>query len=321
MKFNFKGIKNLETKDVCTAVAFIIYISAFLFILLFGMSIGNKVVARENADVEINRTLPDAQRDYKTEAVDSEKIYNGELMLVNGNYECEVDGADLVNIMENKLDVYKVTDYYAQINGKAMIALNSMLSDFYKTTGKADVFVTCGYRSKETQQEIYDNSVANNGQEYADSYVNKPGFSEHQTGYAFDLSLLTDDGIIEDFTGEGDYAWVEENCAKYGFILRYPIDKKSRTGIENEPWHFRYVGEVHAAYIMQNNLCLEEYIDTVHEHRVNNPLIIKDMDLNNYAVYFVPAGTNDKSDIPVPKDKQYEISGNNVDGFIVTYKL
>ncbi len=82
-----------------------------------------------------------------------------------------------------------------------------------------------------------------------------PGTSEHQLGLALD--------IIAEFDADNSatWQWLKRHCAEYGFILRYPADKESITGISYEPWHFRYVGVEAAREIMSSGLCLEEYLD------------------------------------------------------------
>ena len=89
--------------------------------------------------------------------------------------------------------------------------------------------------------------------------VAPPGTSDHQTGLAVDItdkyySQMDASKMDQDFL-----AWLKDNCAEYGFILRYPSSKVSITGWD-EPWHFRYVGKVAAEFIMDNNLCLEQFI-------------------------------------------------------------
>ena len=71
----------------------------------------------------------------------------------------------------------------------------------------------------------------------------------------------TDRGMNEDMAREPETQWMAENCAQFGFILRYPKDKEAITEINYEPWHLRYVGVEVATYIMDNGLCLEEFHD------------------------------------------------------------
>ena len=91
------------------------------------------------------------------------------------------------------------------------------------------------------------------------TYSTRPGTSEHQTGLAVDMDTLGT--FTTDFEYEPEYAWLQENAWKFGFILRFPKDKLEITTIQFEPWHYRYVGRYHAQKIHDSGLCLEEYIE------------------------------------------------------------
>ena len=116
------------------------------------------------------------------------------------------------------------------------------------------------YRSYQTQATMYYNRLQqNNGKDLG--YVTKAGASDHQTGLAADL--IPKDWLEKGMTRAMGVAegckWMANNCARYGFILRYPEDKEDITEINYEPWHLRYVGVPVATYIMENGLCLEEF--------------------------------------------------------------
>lgn len=125
------------------------------------------------------------------------------------------------------------------------------------------VFLSSSYRSYSEQSYLYTRKVAQYGgnEAVAATIVAPPGTSEHQTGLCCDI---TDKYYpVKDSSLENTelYKWMYANCAQYGFILRYPKDKEDVTGIIYEPWHFRYVGVEAAEYIMENGLCLEEFIE------------------------------------------------------------
>lgn len=113
-----------------------------------------------------------------------------------------------------------------------------------------------GYRSYESQVETYNNRVRSEGRKMADAYVAKPGFSEHQTGLCIDIT--NESKYFVKGTKEAD--WLNDNCYKYGFIIRYPEGKEDITGISYEPWHVRYVGIDVAKEIHNKNITLEEYL-------------------------------------------------------------
>lgn len=146
----------------------------------------------------------------------------------------------------------------------AVDALISMLKAAH-TQGITVWQVSAAYRSKDYQQQLFDEQVQDymtkNDLSYDDAVsatrltVMEPGYSEHHTGLAFDITVP---GVS--FKGTEQSYWLAENCWQYGFILRYAADKEDITGILAEPWHIRYVGVEHSLPMYQQNLCLEEYI-------------------------------------------------------------
>lgn len=124
-----------------------------------------------------------------------------------------------------------------------------------------ELYLKSAYRSYYKQAVMYENRIKKYG--YDDGWVTKPGASDHQTGLGCDVvpKNWTDRGMNEDMAKEPECQWMAENCAQFGFILRYPEDKEDITEINYEPWHLRYVGVPAATYIMENGLCLEEFHD------------------------------------------------------------
>ncbi len=136
--------------------------------------------------------------------------------------------------------------------------------DEARSTG-LQLFVREGYRTAEEQQAILDERIREyrlEGYSEAEAmrqalyWVALPGTSEHELGIAVDINPNLDISSREEV-----YGWLEENAHRYGFIKRYPADKTEITGVSNEPWHFRYVGEEAAEEIYKNGWCLEEYIE------------------------------------------------------------
>lgn len=122
--------------------------------------------------------------------------------------------------------------------------------------------LTSGYRSSEDQADLFNERVREYRQlgyskkeavSLTNDYAALPGYSEHETGLAADINSKAGDS-------RELYKWLEENAYRYGFILRYPKGKEDITGIEYEPWHYRYVGTEAAEYIYHNDLTLEEYL-------------------------------------------------------------
>ena len=247
-------------------------------------------------------------------------IREGPLILVNNsNLYGFTELNEMVNVSKYKNTFYKVSDNNQKLNAAVMEPLNRMMEDFNKSAGDSDIMITSGYRSYDDQVSIYDNKVLNEGDNSA-QWVAIPGGSEHHTGYAMDLGLYTSDGVSYSFTGDGIYSFILDNAYKYGFILRYPENKIEITGIYYEPWHFRYVGHPHAYFMERKGMCMEEYVEHLKSFPFDkNHLYVSDFDGTEYEIYYVKAEEG-PTKVPVPKNKEYVISGNNVDGFIVTVK-
>lgn len=130
------------------------------------------------------------------------------------------------------------------------------LSEDAKKEGK-NIIAMSSYRSYDYQVNLYDNYVATDGKEAADTYSARAGYSEHQTGLAVDVynKVLP----YTSFEETEEFNWMQENAYKYGFILRFPKDKVNITGYQYESWHYRYVGKEAAKYIHNHDLTLEEY--------------------------------------------------------------
>ena len=256
---------------------------------------------------------------FSSELMDDDDIFNGTLILVNNDNEYKGKGEDLVSVYDVKdkdgTESYTVMSADVKLKKDAADALNEMLKAFAKETGRDDIVVDGGYRSKEEQQELF-NAAEDK------SAAAKPGFSDYHAGYSIDFGISGADGMVEDFDGTGDYSWFEENSYKYGYILRYPDGKKDSTGYDYRPWHFRYVGKEHAYYIVKNSLCLEEYVEQVRTYSYENDhLTFQDDDNNYYEVYYYPKDEENKdmTMVAVPSGIPYTISGDNKDGFIIAF--
>lgn len=142
---------------------------------------------------------------------------------------------------------------WTRVSAIALQPLRDMIADCKAAGDK--VYVNCAYRSRDEQTEILETRTQeymDKGMGYGEAYaktletVSIPGYSEHHTGLAMDIVC------------EGD--WLLEHCWEYGFILRYPEDKKNITNIVYERWHFRYVGTAVSMAMKDTGLCLEEYL-------------------------------------------------------------
>lgn len=311
---------------ILVALVFLIYIIATAFVLIFASNIGPIIEYNNQPVVSLPNVTTLTPNDFTTVEMDNSKIYEGPLVLVNNYNECKLDGEELISVLEyteeKDNDKYIVADYDVKVNSSIIGNLDSMLSDFHNTYNDNNVMVASAYRSKALQEELYAEEQLKEDTEAVDGeLVAVPGYSEHQTGYAVDLSIRVDDGVYVEYTNTDNYKWILDNCSIYGFILRYPQDKVNLTEIGYETWHYRYVGTPHASYIMQNNLCLEEYISLVNSHTQDNPLYVTDLSLTNWMIYYVPSNAGSHTDVTVPIENDYQVCGNNSDGFIVAVKL
>ena len=125
------------------------------------------------------------------------------------------------------------------------------------------LWIQSGYRSYSYQNSLYERYVKRDGEEKANLYSAKAGHSEHQSGYAFDVNTIDDSFAT---TKEG--VWINDNCYKYGFIIRYPKNKENETGYKYESWHLRYVGAELATLLYNdgNWITMEDYFGITSEY-------------------------------------------------------
>lgn len=166
------------------------------------------------------------------------------------------------NSLPNKYapdDVVEMSDWYAYPG-------NSIRKDVYdafkdmSADAKEDgitLVVNSSYRTYEVQKEIYDDYEDSRGKDYADKYAARPDFSEHQTGLSLDI--FTPGANMTNFEDTEAFTWLNKNCYKYGFILRYPKGKENITGYNYEAWHYRYVGKELAKKVYDSGLTFDEY--------------------------------------------------------------
>ncbi len=275
---------------------------------------------------------------YKFEATEIEvgsgEYHKGDLILINGNYPYVFpDTAPTVSsVRQGRTEHGKspsgniIYSFYTQ-NGEekcakletnTLLMLHKWADDFYRATGNSDLFIfdADGYRTKEDQEKLYGANPA----EYAVA-----GATEHHTGKVIDLYVYTVDKILgnmDDARFAETFKWVYDNAYKYGFVLRYPSEKSDVTGVTYEPYHFRQVGYAHAYYMQRNNLCLEEYLDTLKKnYTAENPLEINGDDRNKYMVYYIAASSDSTTKLTVPSEYSYTVSGDNIGGFIITVNV
>lgn len=234
--------------------------------------------------------------------ISKEQIYQGNLLLVNSEYPVHQKSvkSDILDLFGHK----ELTKGYGILDSEMKLSEN-VAQEFLKMISAAEkdgvhhFLINSGYRDLNEQREIY--------QKAGPDYALPAGYSEHNLGLSLDVGSSQ---MKMSEAPEGK--WIEKNAWKYGFILRYPRDKIDITGIQYEPWHIRYVGLPHSAIMHKKNFALEEYLKYLKKEKMASAIVngIK----YTISYYFV----SENMTIKVPKNNNYDISGNNIDGVIVT---
>ncbi|MFU0833270.1 MAG: VanY domain-containing protein [Oscillospiraceae bacterium] len=162
-----------------------------------------------------------------------------------------------------------------QVDERILPALKKMMEQ-----AEADgcpLTLSGGYVSVDEQNQLYQAEVQRLMQEEnqsrvraeneAQSTIGKGGYNENQTGLAVTFSADGKQGA--EFASTKQYRWLSQNSVYYGFILRFPENKESMTGVSFQPDHFRYVGTKHAIKMREYSLCLEEYVTYLKQQAQN----------------------------------------------------
>lgn len=172
---------------------------------------------------------------------------------IKNNYLKKVELVTIKSIYDEEIQVEKETY-------ENFLKLQKFLNSI-----ELEIGIGSAYRSIEDQEEIEKYYLDKYGREYCNEFVAPPSCSEHHTGLAIDFYIKVDGEYPNDdpkvYKDLNYYKTVDKYLKNYGFILRYPEDKKDITGYSYEPWHIRYVGKFVASIIYDNNLTLEEYVN------------------------------------------------------------
>lgn len=259
-----------------------------------------------------------------------EAVHEGNLILVNREYSLLRTG------QFRRQELIAIDDRFPEIMLRRKTA-RQLVSLFKRIQSKTAIVPVSGYRSLREQTNLYEDSWKENGEEYTKKFVARPNQSEHQTGLAIDVAEYSEqiDFICPEFSYEGIALQFRNHAADYGFIERYPKGKEAITGIAHEPWHFRYVGTPHAKVITMLGMTLEEYIEYlkqfpygliqktdrkgISESVLTEGLVYQHGE-EEYHIYYLKAQEEERIMISLPDDCEFELSGNNADGFILTVK-
>ena len=172
------------------------------------------------------------------------KSYHPDLIRVEGEYQTTVDKRVVKDLKQMLRDCRKA-------------GCSPLVCSSYRSLEKQ----TNLFNEKVRQYRVYSGLSESEAKKEAAVWVAYPGTSEHHTGLAVDIVDIRYQLLDEKQESTSTQQWLMKNCQKYGFILRYPVDKKAITHIQYEPWHYRYVGKENAQKIYESGLCLEEYLN------------------------------------------------------------
>lgn len=247
-----------------------------------------------------------------------EAVHQGKLLLINAENPLRAQGEPTSLANASGLPGIRVQDASIALETECAVWLAALIE---AARAQDDIVVVSGYRSVEEQAAIYEESLKVNGPAYTASYVALPGRSEHQSGLAVDVGERIEgelDFIAPSFPDYGSCLAFKRLAARHGFIQRYQEGKEEKTGIACEPWHFRYVGLPHAAFLERRGLCLEEYTEYLKSFTYEGERLQIESEEGAATVYYVQAEDSGWTEVPIPACSRFSISGNNVDGFIVT---
>lgn len=202
-----------------------------------------------------------------------------------------------------------------RLNAKASRLLQRLLESIQAGD---QIIAVSGFRPRAEQEQIWNNSMKENGSEFTHQFVAVPGHSEHETGLAIDLGENKPpiDFIRPSFPYRGICQRFREKAPQFGFIERYKRGMEPVTGISAEPWHFRYVGFPHSAVITEKGMTLEEYIsflkritDQKHPYCYQNEKI-------KVEIFYLPI--QEMEEIILPEDDPHQMSGTNEGGVVIS---
>ena len=268
----------------------------------------------------------DIENNFTTITATKADTQKGNLILVNSTHAYNFEATPKafaaeagIGIPDSKDASYWVKSNRELLTPTVISAIDNLLTDFALQSGKTDVMILDTYRTFEDQDRILKDKIYLLGEEEGRKIATNPGYSEHHTCLALDLTRF--DGLAySEYDGTGDYQWITDNCYKYGFVIRYPENKTDITEITYEPWHLRYVGKPHAYYMKASGLCLEEYIELLASYPLESSrLNFFTDDGESYTVYSCKVDA-DGDTVHVPKNGSYTLSGDNDGRVIVTCK-
>ncbi|PFH86971.1 VanY-A/VanY-F/VanY-M family D-Ala-D-Ala carboxypeptidase [Bacillus sp. AFS088145] len=281
----------------------------FLVICLSFAFVNKEISLQDQVEIQSYKKINNAQLDnretsesFQTKSITKESVYKGNLLLINKKYPVHEESikSDVVNLFTHKelKKEYELLDTKIELSEDVARKFSKMIVAAQKE-GVRHFTINSGFRDFDEQNALY--------HEMGSDYALPAGRSEHNLGLSLDVGSTK---MKMNEAPEGK--WLEKNAWKYGFIIRYPKDKTAITGIQYEPWHIRYVGLPHSVIMEEKNFSLEEYLDFLKKQKS----ILTTINGEKYEISYFPVTKN--TTIHVPTNLRYDISGNNMDGVIVT---
>lgn len=281
----------------------------FLVICLSFTFVKKETSLQDKIEIQTYKKINNEQLDnketsdgFQTKDITKEQVYQGNLLLINQKYPVHQESikSDVVNLYTYKelKKGFELHDTKIELSADVARKFSDMIVAA-KKEGVRHFTINSGFRGFDEQNALY--------QQMGSDYALPAGRSEHNLGLSLDVGS-TEMKMNEAPEGK----WLEKNAWKYGFIIRYPKDKTAITGIQYEPWHIRYVGLPHSVIMKEKNFSLEEYLDFLKKQKSISTTIHGE----KYKISYYPVTKN--KIIQVPTNLRYEISGNNMEGVIVT---
>lgn len=314
--------RRLKYKNIVLAAAGMLLL---IVILIAACSAGDKTEPKKTTESsvpdsssvtesssKVEKTIEKLPKnDYQYLSIENkDQLNTGDLLLINSEHpytgskpkELKAIYEDIED--DNGKYLFSMSSTEIELTTVMANAVRNMLKDFETETGLTTIMIVDGYQTEEDS--------GSSG-------------SENLTGMAVDFQLDLGDEYPA-FDGKGEYTWIMENCSDYGLIARYPEEKKEITKQDADPGHFRYVGIPHAQIMVDQNWCLEEYIENIKAYTYEDALYVSAENGTDYAVYYIKSedGATTNIKYPVYDDGSpyaYTVSGNNVDGYIITVDL
>ena len=258
--------------------------------------------SQNDTKVPATEAKPTGKLEIKTSSVGNSQVSHGTLLIVNENqtYDPSKIVNDVVVIKEQDEQNVLVTTWGIRITLDTFNAINQLQADMEK--------------------ELQRGYIITLFQGFSDS----DDTSEFATGLSFEIKFMKGGASywITDGAVSKEYNWIKQNAWKYGLIFRYTEDKTLQTGHEAVPTQLRYVGKIHAKYMYDNKLCLEEYIDTLKDYTFNSPLELELDGVKSRAYYIIKSESDStevqfRSKSPVETYGSLTITGDNSDGFVI----